>query len=106
MAKRRLTPPPVGVTPVKTSRGTWIAMYEIWEGNELVNLVPMRSGDGGPIIQARERREVIQIAERARLETENMQLRRQLEQAERLRKGDAPGNLAVSHASSLMRNVS
>ena len=62
---------------VKTSRGTWVAVEEVWDGDRLLELRPMRfEGDPESIAQARELREIVTAVEIARL-------RAQLREAEK-----------------------
>lgn len=69
---RRLQPPPANMILVKTSRGTWIALLETWDGEELVDVSPMRTGHdgGGAIVQKSERRGALAQLQIAQLNTE------------------------------------
>lgn len=60
---------PEGITLIKTSRGSWIAIEEIWDGDTLTELRPMRAAHAAGILQARERREILLEVERAILNT-------------------------------------
>ena len=63
---RRQTPAPANINLIKTSRGSWIAVEEIWEGNRLVSLNPMRTEEGD-IAQRRERKLILAVAEKAEM---------------------------------------
>lgn len=93
---RRMRPAPTGVIAVKTTRGSWIALEEIWdEDNEdrLIELRPLRlEGDPEAIAQARERRDIVGAVE-------NAMLRARLHEAEtRLRelRGRSEGRYGVA----------
>ena len=80
---RRMRPAPTGVIAVKTTRGSWIALEEVWDsanGDRLIELRPLRlEGDPEAIAQANERREIVAAVEnailRARLHEAETRLR-------------------------------
>ena len=74
---RKMKPAPEGVRLVSTSRGTWIAFWEEWEGDTLIDIHPMRPAPDGGITQARERREILAEVERTIAETEIRRLRQE-----------------------------
>ena len=90
---RRMRPAPTGVIAVKTTRGSWIALEEVWDDGRLLELRPLRlEGDPEAICQANERREIVTAVE-------NAILRARLKEAEtRLRelRGAAPERYATA----------
>jgi hypothetical protein len=57
-----MMPTPPNVALVKTSHGTWVALDEEWSvSGELLALHPRRERDGAPILQKRERRQLLLI---------------------------------------------
>lgn len=79
---RRMKAAPLGVMLAKTTRGSWIAFWEEWEGDTLVEIHPMRFEPNGGITQARERREILAEVERTIQETEIRRLRARLKETE------------------------
>ena len=80
---RRMTPAPANVAVFKTSRGSWVAVEEVWDGEQLMELHPLRSpGPDDGILQAHERREMLATVEYAALQAENRTLRKRLKDIE------------------------
>ena len=80
---RKMRGAPENILLAKTSRGTWIALEEVWDGDVLVKIVPMRQAPEEGITQARERREILAEVERAVLNTQLRQAERRLRELER-----------------------
>ena len=79
MPRYKVTQPPAGVIVTKTSRGTWIGLMERWEGDRLLELIPITL-DGGPeILQEHERRDMLKQVGLALKNAEILKLRQQLE---------------------------
>ena len=103
----KLKQPPAGIMIVKTSKKSWIALTERWEGDLLTDVIPMRAWDGGPIVQGSERRDVLQKIELAMAATRIQELEAALKRARSGgREGDSDAQSRVSPSSSLARRVS
>lgn len=77
---RKMKAAPEGVNLIKTTHGTWIAVQEIWDGETLMDLQPMRFDPQDGIVQARERREILSEAEKAAMKAELAEAKRKLKQ--------------------------
>ncbi len=78
---RRMRPAPPNINLMKTTRGTWIAVEEIWDTDgRLLELRPMRSRDDDCILQADERRDMLEAVEQVILRRELEDARRELAQ--------------------------
>lgn len=76
---RRMTPAPANILLAKTTRGTWIALEEIWsEDGELLEVRAMRPSASEPISQEPERRSILARVENAFLKSKLREMERRL----------------------------
>lgn len=76
---RKMRPAPENIMLASTSRGTWVALEEVWSAEgELLELRAMRSNAAEPIIQKRERREILARVENALLKSRLREMERRL----------------------------
>ena len=81
---RKMKAAPPNVSLLKTTRNTWIAFREIWDGDILVDVHAMRLDDAqNSIAQESERRRMLEVAERAMLQTKLREEENKRREAER-----------------------
>lgn len=78
---RRMQSAPENILLAKTTAGTWVALEEVWsDDGELLELRPMRADTPGrPIIQKRERREILARVENALMKSRLREMEREME---------------------------
>ena len=79
---RRMKPAPENIILARTTHGSWIALQEVWEGDQLIEVRAMKRGPTDGITQARERREILAEVEHTIQESEIRRLRARLKESE------------------------
>lgn len=93
---RKMKAPPDGISLWKTTRGSWIAVEEIWSAEGLlVELRPMRNREDNSVIEMGERRDALAAVNEVLLRRELEEARRQLS-----RYSSAPSRASTSSTSS------